>query len=223
MAEKKKDWRKSTAFSELKRDLESSLQARGLVEQVYRDKVNEYLDFWVLHQELKADIKARGLVVMDDRGRESENRSVSLSIQVSRQMLNIYTKFFETCWREEDGPKADAADITIRMMRKPETIEEMNHTGDPQPPTILPHGGSAAATPDQPKPDGITDEQWTEHLKTLAAIHEWTEVHNDEPFLDPLEQIDPRVREWRQILRRRYNFNKRYDKGTKDSTARRGD
>ena len=91
MAEKKKDWRKTTAFSELKRDLESSLQARGLVEQVYRDKVNEYLDFWVLHQELKADIKARGLVVMDDRGRESENRSVSLSIQVSRQMLNIYT------------------------------------------------------------------------------------------------------------------------------------
>lgn len=91
LAEKKKDWRKTTAFSELKRDLESSLQARGLVEQVYRDKVNEYLDFWVLHQELKADIKARGLVVMDDRGRESENRSVSLSIQVSRQMLNIYT------------------------------------------------------------------------------------------------------------------------------------
>lgn len=91
MAEKKKDWRKSTAFSDLKRDLENSLLARGMVEQVYRDKVAEYLDFWVLHQELKADIKARGLTVTDDRGRESENRSVSLSIQVSRQMLNIYT------------------------------------------------------------------------------------------------------------------------------------
>ena len=89
--EKQKDWRKTKAFSELKRDLEGSLQARGMVEQVYRDKVAEYLDFWVLHQELKADIKARGLTVTDDRGRESENRSVSLSIQVSRQMLNIYT------------------------------------------------------------------------------------------------------------------------------------
>lgn len=91
LAEKKKDWRKSTAFSDLKRDLENSLLARGMVEQVYRDKVAEYLDFWVLHQELKADIKARGLTVTDDRSRESENRSVSLSIQVSRQMLNIYT------------------------------------------------------------------------------------------------------------------------------------
>ena len=90
MDEKQKDWRKTKAFLELKRDLESNLQARGMVEQVYRDKVNEYLDFWVLHQELKADIKARGLTVTDDRGRESENRSVSLSIQVSRQMLNIY-------------------------------------------------------------------------------------------------------------------------------------
>ena len=30
--------------------------------------------------------------------------------------VQVYTRFFETCWREEDGPKADAADITIRMM-----------------------------------------------------------------------------------------------------------
>lgn len=91
MAEKQKDWRKTKAFSELKLDLEANLKARGMVEQIYQDKVNEYLDFWVLHQELKADIKKRGLTVTDDRGRESENRSVSLSIQVSRQMLQIYT------------------------------------------------------------------------------------------------------------------------------------
>ena len=135
-----------------------------------------------------------------------------LADKLGSDRVNIYTKFFETCWREEDGPKADAADITIRMMRKPETIEETNHTGDPQPPTELATAACAAATPDPPKPDGISNEEWTEHLKTLAAIHEWTEVHGDEPFLDPLEQIDPRVREWRQILRDRYNFNKRYDK-----------
>lgn len=85
-----KELRKSTAFLRLKADLEANLKARGMVEQIYQDKVNEYLDFWVLHQELKADIKERGLTVTDDRGRESENRSVSLSIRVSRQMLNIY-------------------------------------------------------------------------------------------------------------------------------------
>ena len=29
----------------------------------------------------------------------------------------LYTNFFDTCWREEDGDKADVADIAIRMMR----------------------------------------------------------------------------------------------------------
>lgn len=34
--------------------------------------------------------------------------------------MNVYTRFHETCWRMEDGPKADCADIIIRMMRHPE-------------------------------------------------------------------------------------------------------
>ena len=33
--------------------------------------------------------------------------------------INIYTRFFDTCWIPEDGEKADAADIAIRMMRNP--------------------------------------------------------------------------------------------------------
>jgi hypothetical protein len=36
-----------------------------------------------------------------------------------------------------------------------------------------------------------------------------TEVWNsDEPFLDPDEMNDPRMRLWRETLRKRYNFNK---------------
>ena len=118
-----------------------------------------------------------------------------LADKLGSDRVNIYTKFFETCWREEDGSKADAADITIRMMRKPETIED-SHTE--------------------------TTES-TEHVTVAGIECEPVEWNTDEPFLDPLEQIDPRVREWREILRRRYNFNKRYDKGTEDSTTGRGD
>ena len=44
-----------------------------------------------LRQELKADIAQRGLTVTDDRGRQTENRSVSLSVQVSRQMMALFT------------------------------------------------------------------------------------------------------------------------------------
>ena len=117
-----------------------------------------------------------------------------LADKLGSDRVNIYTRFFDTCWREEDGPKADAADITIRMMRKPETIEETKHE---------------VRKDERPKPHDVTDEEWDAHLKTMAELTEWVRVTGDEPILDPLEQINPRVREWRQILRDKFNFNKR--------------
>ena len=88
---KRKNWRKSKDFGILRHSLKESLERRGLTERVYYDKLEEYMDFWVRRQELKEDIAIRGLTVMDDRGRMSENRSISLEIQVSRQMLAIFT------------------------------------------------------------------------------------------------------------------------------------
>lgn len=85
------DWRRTRKYLDLKASLEESLRLRGLTEQVYADKVQEYLDFWVRRQELQSDVLQRGLTVTDDRGRAGENRSVSLEIQVSRQMLAIFT------------------------------------------------------------------------------------------------------------------------------------
>lgn len=77
-------------YAELRQAMLENLAARGLDAEMYRDKVREYMDFWVRRQELRDDIAKRGLNVMDDRGRLSENRSVSLEIQVSRQMLAIF-------------------------------------------------------------------------------------------------------------------------------------
>lgn len=34
--------------------------------------------------------------------------------------VQLYTRFFDSCWTEEDGDKADIADIAIRMMRDPD-------------------------------------------------------------------------------------------------------
>lgn len=83
--------RKSRAFKALKQSMVEGLETRGLCEDIYRDKVEEYMEFWARRQELAADIRERGLSVMDERGRITENRSVSLEIQVSRQMLAIFT------------------------------------------------------------------------------------------------------------------------------------
>jgi hypothetical protein len=92
--------------------------------------------------------------------------------------VRITTKFLEDFWIEADGAKTDVADIILRLMTHPETANER-------------------------KRDEVSEDE-----KILLACQEWTAVHGDEPFLDPVELIDQRVREWREILRRRYNFNK---------------
>lgn len=95
-----------------RRDLETSLldnlESRGLVEDLYRDKVDEYMDLWDRRQDLRRDIKTRGVSVMDaKRGMMVENRSVSLEIQVSRQMLAIYTALG---FKQRDGAGTGADD-----------------------------------------------------------------------------------------------------------------
>ena len=87
---KPKDFRKSKGFRALKQAMLDNLASRGLDEEVYTDKVTEYMDFWVLRQKLDEDITQRGLTVTDDRGRQTENRSVSLKVQVSKQMLALF-------------------------------------------------------------------------------------------------------------------------------------
>lgn len=89
--QKRKNYRLTDAYKELRQSMLQNLIDRDLDGDVYRDKVDEYMDFWVRRQELRDDIARRGLTVVDERGRLSENRSVSLEIQVSRQMLAIFS------------------------------------------------------------------------------------------------------------------------------------
>ena len=48
----------------------------------------------------------------------------------------VYTRFFDTCWTEADGDKADVADIAIRMMRGGRVPEQKTDKGDGQPKVI---------------------------------------------------------------------------------------
>lgn len=113
----------------------------------------------------------------------------------------VYTHFFDTCWTEEDGDKADVADIAIRMM----TIgEKPRHTtGDGQGATetnVTASDQSGATLP--PKPDDVTDEEWLEHLAIMKAIGDYEIVHpGDEPFMPEDEMSDPRLRWMRDTLR----------------------
>lgn len=87
---KEKDYRRKKAFRTLRAAMLEKLSQRGMDDTAYIDKVDEYMDFWVRRCELRDDVAERGLTVTDERGRLSENRSVSLEIQVSRQMLALF-------------------------------------------------------------------------------------------------------------------------------------
>ena len=138
--------------------------------------------------------------------------------------IQIYETFLRDWWKEEDGPKADCADITIRMMSRPETATRNEQPKAEQDATakiednVLTLGANRAKTSD-PNPDDVTDEEWQQHLDIMKAIGEWKVEHpNDEPFIDPIELQDPRVRMWREILRQRYNFNKTRNERTIHTT-----
>lgn len=85
------DITRTKRYKTLKQSMLDNLSARGLVEDIYIDQVEQYMEFWAQSQQLRADIAERGISVYDEkRGMEVENRSVSLLVQVSRQMQNIY-------------------------------------------------------------------------------------------------------------------------------------
>ena len=88
--EKKRDWRRTREYRELRRSLIDNLEARGMLEQIYRDKAMEYMDLWVRRRELQDDINERGVAVEDERRGWVENRSVTLELQTAKLMLSIY-------------------------------------------------------------------------------------------------------------------------------------
>lgn len=96
-----KNYRTTKAYKALKADLLANLAARGLVEVIYRDKVEEYLDLWIHRRQLRDDIAERGITIYDlVKKTEVENRSVTLELQTSRQMLAIYNALG---FREQPG------------------------------------------------------------------------------------------------------------------------
>ena len=104
----------------------------------------------------------------------------------------VYTHFFDTCWTEADGQKADVADIAIRMMTTGEGPRVEESRGQVHDSLRKNHATCPLDSSEPVKVGDIITEVW----------------NTDEPFLDPIELQDPRVRMWREILRQRYNFNK---------------
>lgn len=74
----------------LRRTMLENLSARGLVEPIYEDKVNEYTNLYLHRQTAKQLVDTMGITVIDDNGRVSENPAARAERDYSRCMLNIF-------------------------------------------------------------------------------------------------------------------------------------
>ena len=97
--------------------------------------------------------------------------------------VTMTTKFIDDNWLPEDGEKADVADIILRHIQHPETIRQQKHTGDPQSTTEI-----------------IATASYHSGVNSAATPEPTATWDSEEPFIDPEELADPRVRVWRERM-----------------------
>lgn len=86
-----KDYRKTKEFAIVREALTAKAREElGELDPLQLDRIEEIMDLWCQLRLLRDDVRKRGPTVLDDRGRESENRCISLGLQVSKQILELY-------------------------------------------------------------------------------------------------------------------------------------
>ena len=132
--------------------------------------------------------------------------------KLGSENVQVYTKFFDACWEPEDvlyHPDWVPREIKSESPSVISSVVEKSHEVSP----------CAALSRDDipPKPEGVTDAEWLEHLEILKQISDYDLINpQDAPIIDPEELRDPRLHQWRNTLRQRYNFNKTKTNGNKE-------
>lgn len=89
--EKTPDFKRTKLYRELKKSMEDNLEARGLIEPIYKDMVGRYMSFREMEYLADLDISEKGLNVLDEkRGTMMANPSVATKLNASRQAAQIY-------------------------------------------------------------------------------------------------------------------------------------
>ena len=90
---KSADPRKTKAYKTLRQSILDDLTAAGKVSKIHEEMLELYMGLWVDLQSFQADIAERGVVVKDEKRLQLvENRSVSLKLQVAREMRAVYAE-----------------------------------------------------------------------------------------------------------------------------------
>ena len=86
-----KDYSKTKAYTVMREALQTKACVElGALDPLQIDRIEEIMDLWCQRQMLRDNVHRRGPTVFDERGREVENRCISLGLQVSKQILELY-------------------------------------------------------------------------------------------------------------------------------------
>ncbi len=96
LLEKDKDWTRTKEYRDIRRDLLEQLERNGTVGEQFRGLVDDYMKMWVIKEQLAADIKERGVLVMafGPGGREykKKNDSVDQLPKYNAQMMKLLSE-----------------------------------------------------------------------------------------------------------------------------------
>ena len=83
----------TASADDVRKDLMHQLTKRKALSPVFMDLINDYMDFWVIKEQLKKDIRKRGVYVQYDNGGGqtgyTSNSSVDNLLKVSSKMRDI--------------------------------------------------------------------------------------------------------------------------------------
>ena len=92
-AENYEELRQSETFAEVRQNLVNQLETTGANTPAFLSLIDDYMEFWVIKEQLKDDIRQRGVYVPYNNGGgqtgTKENPSVAYQLKISSQMLKI--------------------------------------------------------------------------------------------------------------------------------------
>ena len=110
------------------------------------------------------------------------------------------TKFIDDNWTDDDGEKADVADIILRHIQYPKSIRIPAYSAQGERATNKKGSGGATENNDTAaSAHGAASDPL--HRQIMAETSSWQQEHPDgEAFTEAMDAPDPRVREWRQRM-----------------------
>lgn len=90
---KKKDWRRTKIYAEMRKQMIDDLQAAGIKNAYFLDKVDRFMSLWCQSKELEDDLSTRGIRVEYQNGSqrgETDNKSLDRLMKVYDRMDEIH-------------------------------------------------------------------------------------------------------------------------------------